>query len=842
MSLKDTWVDKVNEVDDIDAEDINSVARTAIELEETMPTKPGLKTGGGEIFNDYEKNIAQAEKSVASGYQSTILDDVLISDEKISYVSYVDNILTLSTVNNFFDDVDLWGFRIENTNVKIQSDVLKVLSKTKKADNMWSFEIEKPIEALNLSTPKNIWIVAILNSLDGYTGAFSYVEGWGNIIIGRASHAENWNNKGFANYVHLEGTHNIGSAAGVHIEGGNNEGNGSFTHLEGCNNISEKGSDYSHLEGIGNKAKASNTHLEGYHLIALHPNAHYQGKFNDIEDTTPYADVVGGGTSESDRKNIRTLDWDGNGWYAGILTLGKDRIPVATKTDLEKYSNAMKIRVVDESIRLDGISPLTHSIAVKAVGDITNNTKITELGKNILGFKNSFKTTSGGITLEYDNETQEFTLNGTGRTNYLLFGNYVAIQPKLGKEQKVTLTVKKISGQVSQIFSNNMVVLTGSNVGSTEGNNAMVCKLPDDTQSSSVYLDWDKISGGYLFLPNTVTFTNYKFRLQLELGDKPTELTLYRPAVVHSLDDSGQLYINSTQESTLTFISNQVGLSLEAVFNEDINTTIDNIRKNAVQISQVLTCIPGTFEWNELWDKIQGTLPSSGLVPHRSYTHYYFKDFDDLSFKPKIPFRINNATTMFARSKITNLAKALERQKCIINGVEKSLYIDYSVVYAHLDRTFAYSTITHIPAIVGSPSDGYGYNDFNFDYIETFKNCFDLETIDLLGVTFDRKYTGAFDGCAKLKNIAFDTTFGYINTDISFADSPLLTRESIDNVFNALGTQENFGKTVTFNKVAINNAFDIDVDNPSYNSENYESYQNYINKFITDGGWTITYR
>ena len=50
--------------------------------------------------------------------------------------------------------------------------------------------------------------------------------------------------------------------------------------------------------------------------------SHVQGKYN-VEDTdNRYADIVGGGTSETDRKNIYTLDWQGNAQFAGEVTDG----------------------------------------------------------------------------------------------------------------------------------------------------------------------------------------------------------------------------------------------------------------------------------------------------------------------------------------------------------------------------------------------------------------------------------------------------------------------------------------------------------------------------------------
>ena len=49
---------------------------------------------------------------------------------------------------------------------------------------------------------------------------------------------------------------------------------------------------------------------------------HIQGKYSYIDND--YAHVVGGGSSDEDRKNIHTLDWDGNAVYAGDVIATKE--------------------------------------------------------------------------------------------------------------------------------------------------------------------------------------------------------------------------------------------------------------------------------------------------------------------------------------------------------------------------------------------------------------------------------------------------------------------------------------------------------------------------------------
>ena len=311
-------------------------------IENTIVDKPGQKvSGGGEIFNDYENNIASGEFSTAAGHQSIILNNVSISEQKITYISYADNVLTLSADGDFFDTADLWGFRIFNINTDEisdstlnQSDVVKVKKSTKDttADN-WQFEIETPINSLNLNNPNNILILAILNDNEIYnTGEFSYVEGWGNLVLGNGIHAEGIHNiaegetlhvEGAVNKVsgkfsHAEGANTVINGNYSHTEGFNTQASGSFTHAEGHSSKATKTG--AHAEGYASKASAKYSHAEGYYTNAAGDYSHVQGKYNEIDEEGKYAHIVGGGTSDTKRKNIHTLDWNGNACFAGNIT------------------------------------------------------------------------------------------------------------------------------------------------------------------------------------------------------------------------------------------------------------------------------------------------------------------------------------------------------------------------------------------------------------------------------------------------------------------------------------------------------------------------------------------
>jgi hypothetical protein len=63
---------------------------------------------------------------------------------------------------------------------------------------------------------------------------------------------------------------------------------------------------------VGNVSTA-----QGLGTIATCEAQSVQGRYNAIDNTNSLAHIVGGGTSDTDRKNIYTLDWSGNAGFAG---------------------------------------------------------------------------------------------------------------------------------------------------------------------------------------------------------------------------------------------------------------------------------------------------------------------------------------------------------------------------------------------------------------------------------------------------------------------------------------------------------------------------------------------
>ena len=165
------------------------------------------------------------------------------------------------------------------------------------------------------------------------TANYSHAEGYDTEATAVAAHAEGYETHATAYYTHAEGYGTTATATYAHAEGFGSDATGESAHAEGRNTTASgvashaEGSStasggYSHAENFGCSAAGDHSHAEGISTIvpAGSTAQHVQGKYNAPLNNN-YAHVVGGGsgTAENQRKNIHTLTWSGNAWYAGTV-------------------------------------------------------------------------------------------------------------------------------------------------------------------------------------------------------------------------------------------------------------------------------------------------------------------------------------------------------------------------------------------------------------------------------------------------------------------------------------------------------------------------------------------
>ena len=153
-----------------------------------------------------------------------------------------------------------------------------------------------------------------------------------------------------------------------------NTASGFASHTEGFNTIAK---DYahaegeetsalgvsSHTEGYQTQAKADYSHAEGRATIASSAMQHVSGRGNIEDDNDGYAEIVGNGTYSNNtgwtRSNARTLDWNGNAWYAGKVTADGTPTNANDLTTKQYVDNAIN----GSTVSVSGTTPTITAVA-----------------------------------------------------------------------------------------------------------------------------------------------------------------------------------------------------------------------------------------------------------------------------------------------------------------------------------------------------------------------------------------------------------------------------------------------------------------------------------------------
>ena len=142
--------------------------------------------------------------------------------------------------------------------------------------------------------------------------------------IGMGSSAIGAKVEASGNGSHAEGEDTTASGNDSHAEGMSTTASGDYSHAEGSSTTAS--GDASHAEGGSTIASGLYSHAEGINTKASSKYQHVQGKYNIEDNNNIYAHIVGNGKRDKStnykevRSNAHTLDWQGNGWFAGKLS------------------------------------------------------------------------------------------------------------------------------------------------------------------------------------------------------------------------------------------------------------------------------------------------------------------------------------------------------------------------------------------------------------------------------------------------------------------------------------------------------------------------------------------
>ena len=211
-------------------------------------------------------------------------------------------------------------------------------------------------------------------------GNNTHAEGNGTFAVGPHSHSEGSGTTSIGNSSHAEGRNSIAKGDNSHAEGLGTHSQGDNSHAEGCGTQST--GSRSHAEGFNTTARNDDSHAEGLGTITGGGAQHVQGKWNEAMGGN-YAHVVGNGSDEHHRTNAHTLDWKGNAWFAGEVTIGSNNTKLVSETELASLKIPLKSGDASNSlVQGDSVSNWNpnNSEANTKIVEYTTNRTVNENG------------------------------------------------------------------------------------------------------------------------------------------------------------------------------------------------------------------------------------------------------------------------------------------------------------------------------------------------------------------------------------------------------------------------------------------------------------------------------
>lgn len=292
-------------------QDLIALLMSQIEFPAGVGRVDANSAGTGEIFNDYERNIATGSYSHAEGYYAVASGQYSHAEGRNTKAS--SDAQHVSGKFNVEDSTGKYAVIVGNgTADDSRSNALTV---------DWSGNIEcgtvNGVDVTQISSGGSGSGVGktdgdyseIFNCYEDTTyGFFTYKK---NVASGGFSHAEGAGTTASGERAHAEGYNTTASGEDAHAEGYNTTASESYAHAEG-NGTTASGGYGSHAEGYNTTASGSTSHAEGWCTTASGSRQHVQGQFNVDDSSSKYAMIIGNGTKPNALSNGFTVDWDGN--------------------------------------------------------------------------------------------------------------------------------------------------------------------------------------------------------------------------------------------------------------------------------------------------------------------------------------------------------------------------------------------------------------------------------------------------------------------------------------------------------------------------------------------------
>ena len=363
------------------------------------------------------------------------------------------------------------------------------------------------------------------------TSSNAHAEGFGSSATATNAHAEGTSTEASGESTHAEGNSSKATGNTTHAEGFSTEASGMYTHTEG--HLTKASGYASHAEGSRTEVTGAYSHVEGLGNVSNKDYQHIQGRYAEIDSEGKYSHIVGAGTPDTGiRKNIHTVDWDGDGWFSGDIKVG------GTSYDDENAKEIATQEYVDGSLDTKVDKATGYGLAKVSIG---------EPGDNV---GNKYKINITGDTknyLFYDVDLTDDLLDKKANKATTLVG--YGIVDAYTKEEIDTkiVGVYRICGSktVAEINALETSTLTVGNVYNISDSGVVNTDINVNAGDNIVWTEngWDNLSG-------IVDLSNYVKTTDVATADKA--------GIVKVSADGGITFANDGYLAVISANSNQI--------------------------------------------------------------------------------------------------------------------------------------------------------------------------------------------------------------------------------------------------------------------------------------------
>ena len=279
---------------------------------------------GGEIFNDYENNEANAPLSHAEGQNNICgaygfqINQITLSGNNRAHVEvkynsnvetywHIGDIVQLDLNEHIYNKFKIVDFANGSSDESGSTYSSIYIVPIDEAADILSFNLA--LDNSDTSGFENwIWVAGKPTPYPVLQHKAAHAEGLANGAYGYAAHVEGRQNQAIGNYAHVEGRKNVATYI-AHAEGQQTKAEGFWSHAEGFN--SKAIGEVTHAEGQNTQAVGQRSHAEGQDTKASGEFSHAEGFKTEAKGNSSHSEgsetLANGNFSHAEGKGAETI-------------------------------------------------------------------------------------------------------------------------------------------------------------------------------------------------------------------------------------------------------------------------------------------------------------------------------------------------------------------------------------------------------------------------------------------------------------------------------------------------------------------------------------------------------